>query len=249
MHRVEPVIKLLDESVVWSLLSFVKPDWYEGKKSKSLLCEKVVFAEKLNLIAVSAEQLHIDNIKKDKLTEEAPPFSAPEEIENKNGEYACVVVVHHTRKTYNKGGGNTADEGKYAKMKLTAFSCHFVKMYKKYACKEGEQNILVHIIKEITAHHKIKWYFTNEGKHSHSGYIFFQIFCVEIALNNHKSKNGEGESANTGHPLIACHNRCPHMVKQHKCHCKNVKGEACYLKIFKLAHLFTSLSSENSFQV
>lgn len=238
MYRIKSVVKILQSLVVWALLSFVKPYGNKSEKCKALLNDEKALTEKLNFVPVSADKLGVEVVKKQELPEKAPPFSASEEIENQNGENACMKIVNYAYYTNNETYNHTCGKGKNTPKHLSAFSCCFIKVDKKNTGEKCPQNILMHIICNIASRHKIKGNFGQNCKQKKSAYVFFEIFCVKIAFNNHERKNRKGKSTYTCEPFVAGNNRCPKMVTEHQNHCHDVKRHACKFKLFQFFHFF-----------
>ena len=195
MQRIKGIVKILQRFAVATLFAAVQPDGNERQKGKTLPGDEMCRAENLNLVGKSREHFHIDIPQAKQLRKEAPPSSAPKEIEHKYRENAGVIKVHEGNDPAHIADADRGDHHQNALPKGFVL-CPFIPVDQPDGDEKTPENILVDRIKEAAAHGKVEGDLRNQGKDKKPEHIFFQIFRVEISFHKHESKNREGESAN-----------------------------------------------------
>ena len=96
MYRIKRIADILKRLAVISLSPMIKPYRNQRQKRKSLLTDFKFHAKQVNRIHQSSQHLHIHPVKRSNLSQQTPPFPAPEKVENENCQYTCAVIVNHT---------------------------------------------------------------------------------------------------------------------------------------------------------
>ena len=209
MQRIKGVAGVLERFAVMPLFAAVQPDRDQRQQRETLPHQEIGFISKVNFVTVSAQNFHVNVPQTEKLPDIAPPFALTEEIECKNHQNTGVVIVHHrekSRKT-SDNDGRAADQN--ANGQLSALFCLLVPVDQTDRDQKAPQDILMDRIKQAAARDEIERNLGDHGKEQQSADISLQIFGAEISLDEHKSKDGEGDAANAGQPVISRHDRAP----------------------------------------
>ena len=89
---------------------------------------------------------------------------------------------------------------------------------KQKSQQECPKYILMEGIDQAASVHQIEGQFGEDCPKEQPSHILFQIAGVEIALHQHKGKDGVSKPAYPGEPGVLGKNSRPKMVAQHKKH-------------------------------
>lgn len=80
-------------------------------------------------------------------------------------------------------------------------------------------------IDDAAAHREVERDLGDHGEDQQAQNVLFQIARAEVALHDHKRKDREGKTADTGQPVAAGDDRAPEMIAKHEQHCHDVQGK------------------------
>ena len=98
MHRVKGIAGILEWFAVAALPPAIQPDGYQRQQRKPLLAKFKLHAEQPDGVHQPAQKLHIDPVQGQHLSQQAPPFPAPEEVEGEHRQHTGTVVIRHAQR-------------------------------------------------------------------------------------------------------------------------------------------------------
>jgi len=156
VRRIEGIVQPPKSFIVGTLLAAVQPDGDQRQHGQSLPHQEEGVAEQMDLIGKAAEDLNVDIGQQQRLTQEAPPFSAPEEIEYQDHQKAAIEVIHHGQQTQNVGKAYGDKPHQNSAQALAAEPRLFIHVDQEDAQQEGKQDILVERIDQRAARYQIE---------------------------------------------------------------------------------------------
>ena len=156
MEGVEGVAGVLEGFCMAALFAVVGPDQGKGQKGEALAGQEDGAAEKLEFVAVAPKKFHVDIPQAQQLAQAAEQGVPAEKVEDKDGQDAGVVEVHHGHKAHDGTQHDGAAAYRNLAPEFLGCPCFFVPADQGQGDQKTPQHVLVDGVDQTAAHGQVE---------------------------------------------------------------------------------------------
>ena len=201
----------------------IQPDGHQRQQRKPLLTQLKLHAEQPDGVHQPAQKHHVDPVQGQHLSQQAPPFPAPENVKSEHGQHTGTVVIRHAQRSQQRPCCCHCGAHRQRDPELLLFAHRFHQMHPQKPQQQRPDDVLVHRVEPSAAVHQVKGDLRKQSKQQQPQGVFFQVMGVEIALHRHKRKDGKRQPPGTSQPLLRRQKGRPQVIHQHQRHGNDMK--------------------------
>ena len=201
----------------------IQPDGHQRQQRKPLLTQLKLHAEQPDGVHQPAQKHHVDPVQGQHLSQQAPPFPAPENVKSEHGQHTGTVVICHAQRSQQRPCCCHCGAHRQRDPELLLFAHRFHQMHPQKPQQQRPDHVLVHRVEPCPAIHQIKGHFRKQCKQQQPQGITLQIPGMKVAFHCHKCKDRERQPPGTSQPLLCRQKGRPQVIHQHQRHGNDMK--------------------------
>ena len=201
----------------------IQPDGHQRQQRKPLLTQLKLHAEQPDGVHQPAQKHHVDPVQGQHLSQQAPPFPAPENVKSEHGQHTGTVVIHHAQRAQHRARHHHKSGYQQVQPCFLLFAHRFHQMHPQKPQQQRPDDVLMHRVEPCPAIHQIKGHFRKQCKQQQPQGITLQIPGMKVAFHCHKCKDRERQPPGAGQPVLRRQKCRPQVIHQHQRHGNEMK--------------------------